>query len=941
MTNKLTNKQASMFNDLLKSYNNAFFKDLSNKEILGELENIMDPNNLLNITDSTSTTYSTGQLNNFIRNIVNFDIKTFDNLKMGSRDTNMEFVSKTLSGTPPQEYNAKVRDLIIDKLNIINVFVDLLDAYKYCIDNENNSTVKSGYTENVDIESIQIVADTTRIYTSASPAVIFPTVSDEPNAGYIKKITDNGTTKITLFLSIQSFNAGFSASTTRGYDALFDKKTGASDTISSATAVETVTSNNFLNSPSGTHPSVSDTTTTHALASIGHYRQIFMKTDAAPVTTGTTEAVSNKNIIKSFLHCLISIDPALRKQTVYALYYYYNFVQLYSTLIINICNVMFANVADTANRPFCIETINTTYIQRKSRSVSGVKIKNAGSGYTATEFIAFVDSVAETDDIKRVVITDFTITEQKPPLVGGDIVISNRGKGHTASKEIAGVTKKTGGTATALATGGAAAVITTIIVPVAMANTTTTQDENIDKLQSVYNNVIASITSLQKEIIKYGTNNNFKENNIDIVDSTSTYGNNGLGLKKSQSKNVVIILTDSKIKTLLDKLDSDNDLVKNYYVYDNIRKYSYNIINYDSSLTYNVNGTSTPCIELTIDAFFNYGDAYPLGDTSINKDIFKSSTNIEITAAVLATASAAHLTPPATGKFLSINRKDLNSYRIDYYNNKQTLAESNANIDMNERIINNQKIVYDAQLNKNTFLNRQVLIFNIIICIIVLILIVINVVNVDKEHIKSISLACLGIILLLLVIYYISNITYIETFQTDSSEFTRLKKAYADANAPTFASSKNKILNDLIVDVNTKFVNYFEKILIVLPSVDTTSMYREIKDTTEAEKNNKDHIYALLLARKTQSLNNMNALKYELDNNKLYILTLLISSIIFIGLYNIYINYITEDKYVSLIIFISFIIFIVILSYYIINSNRQVRSTYKNIYWGPEISTDF
>jgi hypothetical protein len=941
MTNKLTNKQASIFNDFLKSYNNAFFKDLTNKAILAELENIMDPNNLLNITDSNSSTYSTDQLNNFIRNIVNFDIKTFDNLKMGSRDTNMEFVSKTLSGTSPQEYNDKVKNFIIDKLNIINVFVDLLDAYKYCIDNENNSTVKSGYSENVDIQSIQIVADTTRMWTS-SPAARFPTISDHPNVGYIKKVTDNKTTKITLFLSIQSFNAGFSTSI-RGYKDLFDKKTGASDAIVSATVEETVGSAIFLNNSSGIHPSETDIAATHTLASTAHDRQIFMKTDADPVTTATSETDANKNIIKSFLHCLINIEPALRKQTVYALYYYYNFVQLYSTFIINVCNVMYANVVDTANLPLCIETINTTYNQKNSRSVSGVKIRTAGAQYIQGESIYFIDSTAATDKVAatfskldNIAVIPLDATKLDT------IIITNRGSGYTRTYDIdADVKKLSSGSEVTGTAPSATASITTIIVPVAMENRRATQDENIDKLKNVYSNVINSINLLQKEIIKYGTNNHFVENNVEIVNSGSTYENNGLGLKKSPQNNVVIILTNSTIKTKLDKLDNENVLANNYYVYDNIRKYSYNIINYNSSSTYAVNGTSTSCIELTIDAFFNYEDAYPDSDTSKNKDIFKSSTNIEITNAVLSQANVAQLTPPVSGTFLSINRKDLNSYRIDYYNNKQSLALSNATIDMNERIINNQKIVYDAQLNKNTFLNRQVLIFNIIICIIVLILIVINVVNVDKEHIKSISLACLGIILLLLVIYYISNITYIETFQTSSSELNNLKRNYANAYAPTFASYKNKILNDLIVDVNTKFISYFEKILIVLPSVDTTSMYREIKDTTQADKDNKEHIKKLLEARRTQSLNNMNALKYELDNNKLYILTLLISSIIFIGLYNIYINYITEDKYVSLIIFISFIIFIVILSYYIINSNRQVRSTYKNIYWGPELSTDF
>jgi len=938
MTNRLTNKQASMFNDILKTYNNAFFKDLPNKEILEELEDIINPSNFLNIA-AASPAYTTTQLNNFVRNIINFDIKTFDNLKNIGIDTNMEFVGKTPNAST-YGYNINIKDVIIDKLNIINVFVDLLDAYKYCIDNENNSSLKSGYSENVAIESIQIVANTTRLYTSGS--AIFPAVSDEPNAGYIKKVKvadadDDTTAKITLFLSIQSFNAGFMDLSS--YDKLFEK-TGSAGTVAAGT-VETLTTTNFLSGSGATHPSSTDTSTVHYLNTNTHHRQTFLVADKdTPIPpTGTRDEVNVKTI-KMFLRCLISIDPALRKQTVYALYYYYNFLQLYSTLIINICNVMFADVRDTANKPFCIETINTTYNQRKSRSVSGVKIKIAGAGYTAGEIISFTDSVVATDKVaatftKLTGITAVPLTNEKLAAI-----ITTRGTGYTTSDDISAIVKKMSGNAETTGTapagaGAAVAVITTIIVPVAMSNITTSQDENINKLQIVYNNVIESITLLQREIIKYGTNNNLVEKDIDIVTSSSTTGADGLEVKKSPYKNVIISLKLPATIEKLEKLDRENDLVNNYYVYDNIRKYSYNILVYNNKTTN---------IELTLDAFFNYEDAYPNGnDTSSGGtyDIFKNSNNKEFTDTEI-TASAT-LTPPTSGKFLSINRKDLNSYRIDYNTNKQSLASLNENIDMNERIYNNQINLYEVQFNKNTFLNRQVLIFNIIICIIVLILIIINVVNIDKEHIKNISLACLGIILLLLVIYYISNITYIETFQTPTTEteFTKLKRNYAITNTPTFASSKYKILDNLISGVNIKFSSYFEKINIVLPSVDTTTMYREIKDTTQSESDKKKHIEALLLAKRDQSLNNMNALKYELDNNKLYILTLLISSIIFIGLYNIYINYITEDKYVSLMIFLSFIIFIVILSYYIINSNRQVRSTYKNIYWGPELSTDF
>ena len=926
MTNRLTNKQASMFNDILKTYNNAFFKDLPNKEILEELENIIIPNNLMDIA-AASPTYTTKHLNKFIRNIINFDIKTFDNLKNVGLDTNMEFVGKT-PGASTYGYNGKIKEVIIDKLNIINVFVDLLDAYKYCIDNENNSSIKSGYSENVDIQSIQIVANTTRLYTSGS--VMVPSVSDEPNAGYIKKVkTASGDTdasaKITLFLSIQSFNAGFSDLTS--YDKLFEKTGSAGTVVAAGGTAETPMTTNFLSGSGGTHPSTTDTSTVHYLATNTYYRQTFLSTDKDTeiLPTGTRDQV-NVNTIKMFLKCLISIDPALRKQTVYALYYYYNFLQLYSTLIINICNVMFADVRDTANKPFCIETINTTYNQRKSRSISEIKKTGEGSytGNNAGATISLTDNAAASSSIVKVIINSISLATSETSLTGKTPTINTRGSGYTSGPTI------TSTVAPGTVTQSSAPTFTTIIVPVAMENITTTQDENINKLENVYKNVIESITLLQREIIKYGANNNLVEKDLDIVMSTSTTGADGLEVTKSPNKNVIISLKRPATIEKIEKLDRENDIVNNYYVYDNIRKYSYNILDYNNKTT---------TIELTLDAFFNYEDAYPSGDTSRTYDIFKNSDNKEFTDAEITTSAT--LTPPSSEKFLSINRKDLNSYRIDYNTNKQSLAMLNETIDMNERIYNNQRNLYDVQFNKNTFLNRQVLIFNIIICILVLILIIINVVNIDKEHIKSISLACLGIILLLLVIYYISNITYIETFQTPTTEFTKLKRTYAITNAPTFASNKFKILDNLITGVNIKFSSYFEKIFIVLPSVDTTTMYREIKDTTQSESDKKKHIKALLLAKKDQSFNNMNALKYELDNNKLYILTLLISSIIFIGLYNIYINYITEDKYVSLIIFISFIIFIVILSYYIINSNRQVRSSYKNIYWGPELSTDF
>jgi NAD/NADP transhydrogenase beta subunit len=184
-----------------------------------------------------------------------------------------------------------------------------------------------------------------------------------------------------------------------------------------------------------------------------------------------------------------------------------------------------------------------------------------------------------------------------------------------------------------------------------------------------------------------------------------------------------------------------------------------------------------------------------------------------------------------------------------------------------------------------------------------------------------------------------SNITYIETFAVDSANIIILKNTSGDITARN--TNKVSALKTEIDKLNAQFIRYFETIMIKLPTSDSHDFYKEITSVINADIENKTYLDKILDFNKSQGNTNMDTLKYELENNKLYILTLLISSIIFIGLYNIYINYIDNEKYLSLMIFIAIIIFIVIGSYYIINSNRRVRTIHKNIYWGPQSSESF
>ena len=141
--------------------------------------------------------------------------------------------------------------------------------------------------------------------------------------------------------------------------------------------------------------------------------------------------------------------------------------------------------------------------------------------------------------------------------------------------------------------------------------------------------------------------------------------------------------------------------------------------------------------------------------------------------------------------------------------------------------------------------------------------------------------------------------------------------------------------------LNSKFISYFEKIIITLPSTDSTDFYMEIKNVMTNDRDKKEYDNRLLEINRTQSTNDMDTIKYEIENNKLYIVVLLIASIVFISLYNIYINYISNDNYFTLMLFICVIILIVIVSYYIIKSNKRVRTVYRSIYWGPEHSSNF
>ena len=906
MSTTLTNTYINQIDEKLKIYNNVFFKNILNSyDLLKEVDTIANQSNLLNIPSDGSNTYSIGQFNNFIRNIINFKIKNNDDLK--TSDNNMDFINRVVAtdGSVTYNYNDNIKTNIIETQKVINVFVDILEAYKYCIDKEVDTTSPSGYTKDIEIDRIELVSDKTRFYTSLDTGM-FPSANVK-NAGYIRSIKEsnvaNTPTFNVLYLSIQSFATGFETSTASDIANNYTYKMFTKDSITGSPTHNI--NDNIISSASKT-----DALTTTVLASTTYARQKYNEQTADMTSNNVSLDNRNKALINLLLKTLFNIPINFRKQSVFALYYYYRFVQLYSTLIINVSNVMYASV--TNNTPKCIDIYNTG----KDRYITGIKVSTAGASYTSStnHVITYTNSatVVATANIlsngSGAIIQDniATITDRSPFTV----LLSTLTPAITPAKP-APVT-------------GATVVFKLTDVPLAIENTSLDHLKNIERLKTVINDITNCLTTTTSELSKYSEN---LDSNSLVITTDSSF--QPAELTVSTEKKVVINVLNTGIYDKLKKYNDNYDIVNNYIIYDNKN------VRYYEILGINDIDVAPKKIQITINAVINKNDITNEGEYI---EVFLKSDGSEATDGV---------TIPSSTPFLEIRKKDTNAYKNEYIYNRGSIEKINENIAYNTNKVQHQKNLYDSEYYKNTFLTRQILIYNILISIIVLILILIstNIINIDKQLGKTISLACLGVILLLFVIYVVSNITYIETFALSTSDklYLLTKNNYDSLNLNTHTYNMLKVttLNSQIEELNKKFISYFEKVLIIIPASDNIDFYREIRDVTTTEIDNKGYIQKLLEFNKSQGDNNMGSLKYEIENNKLYIITLLISSIIFIGLYNIYINYINNDKYLSLMIFICIILFIIIASYYIINSNKRVRTVYKNKYWGPETSRTF
>lgn len=892
MTTALVNSEINTFSEKLMIYNRNFFSVINAPEgLLSETTSIKEFVKLDIPASKTDSNYSIDQFGKFIKKIVNFNIKNYPQLAVAESD--LCFVNRSVSGV--LAYQANIKDTVISTLKVLNVFVDILEAYKYCIDNEQATLFDSGYRVDRDIDEIHLVSDKARYYQTAGTAASILPKAEYRNAGFIRKVTISSVEKTVLFISIQSFKTGMLTDKYK-YDDIFDEITGTTH----------ATSTSFLDNTSITAP-------TTAVTPSNYIKQVINTVDFSGNTTKITLEARDKALVKLFVKMLLNLDKTNRKQSVYALYYYYKFVQLYSTLIINISNVMYNDVkltSATTASAFRIDTFNTA-TNIKTHGISAVEYIMSSSATTIT-----VDK-----NISGISITPVGGTPSTAATLTAAGAIT-RGKGYVQNPTI-GVTQSSSTAATTVSANAT-------IVPMVYETTTMSNDDNIKRLETVITEINDTITRQLDDLATY----NQLSSNIAITSATSNV--TSTKVYSSSDNNVVIVVKDQNKINSLNVINDKYDLVSNCIIYDSINKYSYEILEITNSLDTE--------FEIKIKAVFLESEI-PHDDQSMK--VFRKNNDAPFGANPGIKTNAADISHSSS--FLELKMKDTISYKDTYIETRNEISGLDEDIGYRTNKVAHQNNLYETQNNKKVFIERQVFAYNIILAIILLILVGINVVKVDKQIVKTVSLSCLGVIILLFVIYFISNMTYVETFANSSDllfalsydGFVATTGEGSNSDTATYTTKKVAKLNNEIKKLNARFISYFEKLIITLPASENFEFYKEISEVIKNDKENKEFTKKRLDYSTSQNNNNINSIKYEVENSKLYLNTILISAIIFVGLYNMYINYLTDDKYLSLMIFVCLIIFIIILSYYYITANRRVKTVFKSIYWGPEFSKRF
>jgi hypothetical protein len=131
-------------------------------------------------------------------------------------------------------------------------------------------------------------------------------------------------------------------------------------------------------------------------------------------------------------------------------------------------------------------------------------------------------------------------------------------------------------------------------------------------------------------------------------------------------------------------------------------------------------------------------------------------------------------------------------------------------------------------------------------------------------------------------------------------------------------------------------------IILETPSIVNDSLKGNNEKLVAISKNiynEKLYLKDVLYSKKSDAEMNVDVLKYENKNYDVYIICILFLALIMVGSYTI--NIYTDNKYLDLLILIMVILFICLFTYFVLYTNRIVRTVSTNYYWGNEYENEY
>ena len=876
---------------------------------------------------------------------------------------------------------------LICSMNLVNVFIDILEAYNDFLENENNITHLKKNVNNIIIVN--------------KKARDKPNSETSDNYGYWIDGSNGSKTmsESTLFLSINSYeDTGTNKLFTDlrvTYDGPGKNVAGAGAPANEITIERTTASTNgglFLDGKIRNVAGTGDTTTLSGIVikKLANGRCVIKQLAATGdiylddndnsdiEETNLYDALfkRDKRLLQNFLNIIINLNLVNRKTQISGLLNFFKIIKVYFYIAITTGNMLYNSIHNKKDLGSAAVTAcgSSSLPGACSFTVYSATASNS-TGY-GIKFLTKAQILQQSTNIYSntgTVISDIKLVVTAPNTAGSDALYSVFGLAYTNNKAYVND-------------------IIDNITKIHMKSAIKANISNSDEFAISDKGFMAEV--LSERLIKIKTRLKLFKHFNDANKSASTRKDNSIAIYDSGGENFYI-KSGSTDRNIIYNDNGEIATDDNSFKKSNIESSELPIAvknqlidgNMDVAKTHiiNINNTSYPIISIQSDTnhlefIISARLIYPTQNDEELKDIpiltlpYESVTLFDSNkdAVVSSTIKSAnnfenyehgnivyfHIggsTDDGFNNNVYIAVKKPLDYKNGYINNVDAINNINEQINSNQSKIKNIKTLYNLNKSKNNLLYYQLVSYIILLLGIIIILGLTYVMKMEKPIIKLVSSVCFGIVVLQVVTYYILGVLYIEAFtqgsnietfttDTDNSLLTpglignKSKEFSVDGN-DEYPKLKVNYVNNQLMLLNTKIIKAIEIANVSVSQGDATTAYTTLLGNTSHERASRAHINKILSSEADSSLMHIDLLKYSASVYSVYIKSVLMVGLTITALFTI--NLYTDNKYMEIIAFICIFILVVIFSYYLIYSNAIVRTKSNNIYWGKENKSQY